>query len=200
MVIFENHFTALLHQNISILDVGGTEDFWVQMGYHHKSNMRFTLLNIANTNTHHGNFTSLVGDARKLDNLQDSSSDIVFSNSVLEHVGTFDDQILAANHIRRIGKSYFVQTPNYWFPVERHFLFVGYQYLPLSLRAFFLRRFNLGWFSKAPDKAELITTVSSIRLLTKRNMRTLFPEAEIVTERFAGLSKSIIAVKSMQVE
>lgn len=45
--------------------------------------------------------------------------DLVFSNSVIEHVGGFQDQMKAANEIRRVGKNYFIQTPNKYFLFRR---------------------------------------------------------------------------------
>ncbi|MEM2045934.1 MAG: class I SAM-dependent methyltransferase, partial [Candidatus Bathyarchaeia archaeon] len=57
----------------------------------------------------------IIGDARCMP-FKDKSFDVVFSNSVIEHVGNYDDQKMCAEEIRRVGKCYFVQTPNFYFP------------------------------------------------------------------------------------
>src|SRR4051794_7678721 len=59
-------------------------------------------------------FTCLTGDGRQM-KFPDKSFDIVFSNSVIEHVGSFEDQMRFASELRRVGKKLFIQTPNRWF-------------------------------------------------------------------------------------
>lgn len=49
-----------------------------------------------------------------------------------------------AREIRRIGKHYFVQTPNCLFPIEPHFLFPGFQWMPSFLKVILIRHYNLG--------------------------------------------------------
>jgi len=46
--------------------------------------------------------------------------DWVFSNAVIEHVGTETDQLLFLNEMLRVGKNVFFTTPNKWFPIESH--------------------------------------------------------------------------------
>jgi Methyltransferase domain len=44
----------------------------------------------------------------------------------------------------RVAKRYFVQTPNRYFPIEPHFLFSGFQFLPLPVKRWLLMLFSLG--------------------------------------------------------
>lgn len=66
------------------------------------------------------------GDATNLSQYSDKSFDIVFSNSVIEHLYTKENQISMAKEVNRVGKNYFIQTPNYWFPIEPHWVFPSF--------------------------------------------------------------------------
>jgi len=92
-----------------------------------------------------------------------------------------------------VGHRYYVQTPNRYFPIEPHFLFPFFAFMPMSLRAFLLRHVPLGWYSRIGDRAESFRIASSIRLLTSREMRALFPGSQLVRERFLALTKSFSA-------
>src|ERR1700686_2399191 len=61
------------------------------------------------------------------------SFDWVFSNAVIEHVGSAERQRQFADEIRRVAKyGYFVTTPNKRFPIELHSLLPFYQFLSES--------------------------------------------------------------------
>ena len=98
-----------------------------------------------------------------------------------------------AKEVRRVGKRYFVQTPNKYFPLEPHFLFPLFQFLPINIRVLLLQNFRLGWFSKTPDQAKAREIVESIRLLDKREFISLFPNAELYEEKTFGMTKSFVA-------
>ena len=108
---------------VHILDIGGTQNYWVQMGIKDSDEIVITILNTEIIETKFPNFTYIQGDARNLKIFKDKQFDIVFSNSVIEHLDGFDDQKSMAKEIMRTGKTYFIQTPNYYFPFEPHFLF-----------------------------------------------------------------------------
>lgn len=111
-----------LNRPVSILDVGGAESYWKTMGIDHHAQVFVTLLNLTEENVSLPNVKSIVGDARAL-HFGDRSFDVVFSNSVIEHVGSFQDQLQMAGEVQRVGIRYFIQTPNKSFPLEPHFLF-----------------------------------------------------------------------------
>lgn len=182
-----------LGRPLRILDVGGTEIFWDMMGY--SSPHLITLLNLTAQPTKGENFVSVVGDARDMPQFSDYEFDIVFSNSVIEHVGMFEDQSRMANEIRRLAPRYFVQTPSYFFPIEPHFLFPFFHWLPRQTRIWLVTRFSLGWYRKTAGVHEAATIVDGIRLLKRSEMQRLFPDAQIVAEKFLGLTKSYIALK-----
>ena len=63
--------------------------------------------------------------------LKDNSFDIVHSNATIEHVGSFENQVLFVKEMIRISKkSVFIQTPNRFYPlnfIQFYHLFIGYQ-------------------------------------------------------------------------
>lgn len=182
-----------LESHATVLDIGGTQDFWTQMLGGVKRDIRVTLLNIEHQRVTSEKFISAVGDARSMPQIADKSFDVVFSNSVIEHVGSYHNQQRMAREVMRVGKRYFVQTPNKRFPLEPHFLFPWFQYLPNSARAQIVHRFDVGWYKRIPDLDDARREVESIQLLTRREFAALFPGASIHTERFGGLAKSFVA-------
>lgn len=176
--------------HVEILDIGGTQEFWSLMLPGDPGDIRVTLLNLEHQRVSSRHFVSASGDARAMPQFADRSFDVVFSNSVIEHVGSYVEQAKMAAEIRRVGKRYFVQTPNKRFPLEPHFLFPWFQYLPAAIRAGMLQRFNVGWYQRIPDAAAARAEVDSIQLLTRRRFVSLFPGAGLHVERFAGLAKS----------
>lgn len=119
--------------------------------------------------------------------------DFCFSNSVIEHVGTRDDQLRMAREVRRVGRGYFVQTPNRYFPLEPHFLVPGWQFAPVSVRTFLLQQKDLGWVRRVKDRSLARAVVESIRLLTLEEIQVAFPDGKIYHERICFLTKSFVA-------
>lgn len=187
-----------------ILDLGGTENYW-RIGADfiaaNRDRLSITLVNPeAAPARDRGLFVSLIGDATDPALFADREFDLVHSNSVIEHVG--DDKAMQrfADNVRRLGRRYFVQTPNYWFPYEPHFRFPGFQYLPAGLRREMLRRMTLGFFRPVPDRDEAQAVIDHLRLVTARQMRMFFPDATIAFETFKGLNKSILAIRDKAAE
>jgi hypothetical protein len=185
-----------LNPPIRILDVGGTIGFWKLAPPEKLAGIHLTLLNLSQSSTDGmPNAESISGDARDLSRFQDKSFDLCFSNSVIEHVGTLFDQIAMAREIDRVAKRFFVQTPNRYFPLEPHFHVPLWQFLPLACRSAMHRRFKLGWMEAQPDPLRARASVEQVRLLSRTDMQRLFPDARIVEERFAFMTKSLFAIK-----
>jgi len=176
----------------SILDVGGTANFWQRMGVVEQDNIRITLLNLDPTPLPSRQFRAVVGDATNMREFKDGAFDVVFSNSVIEHVGDFDQQRRMADEVRRVGRRYFLQTPNYFFPLEPHFLFPGFQWLPRDARVGLIRRFNLGWVKRITDRVEAEARIDHTRLLRRSELQALFPDANWYEEKIMGLTKSFV--------
>jgi hypothetical protein len=190
-------FLSLLNEcerPLHILDVGGTPEFWQLMGLSYLNQVRITLLNLQTQPASGPIFDSVAGDARDLSRYPDRSFDVVFSNSVIEHLGpALSDQQKMASEIQRVARRYFVQTPNRYFLLEPHFLVPGFQFFPVSLRTWMVSSFDVGWYKRIPDRAAARREVESVSLLSKEQLRTLFPDASIYNERFLGFSKSFVA-------
>ena len=186
MAAFQRTFP--LTQQTRILDVGGTRLNWSLIAVR----PRITLLNLPSSGE-----ATVVGDGRYLP-FRDRSFDIVFSNSVIEHISTVEDQRRFADEVRRTGQAYWVQTPDRRFPVEPHLLTPFLHWLPKSARASVARRFTFWSLIERPsqDRWEFYIRHCSeeVRLLGARELQSMFPEAQIIRERFLGLSKSLIAV------
>ena len=134
------------------------------------------------------------GDGRRLP-FADQGVEVVYSNSVIEHLTDVPRQQAFAREVARVGRRYYVQTPNRWFPIEPHFLTPFVQFLPMPWRKRLARNFTLwGWLVR-PTPAEAVGMVGHIRLLDERELRRLFPGARIERERFLGLTKSLIAIQ-----
>lgn len=129
----------------------------------------------------------------------DDSFDLVFCNSVIEHVTARENlpetewqrashrrQVAFAAEIRRIGRTYFVQTPDRTFPFETHSL------LPLA---------NLLSHQQTNRLLSIVSRVwpspadADWRLLDAADMRALFPDGQVHVERFFGVPKSVIAYR-----
>lgn len=181
-----------LEPPIRILDVGGTGTFWETLGLADLPGIQVTTLNLVLDPCSHPNVKGVVGDARDMSRFPDKSFDVVFSNSLIEHVGGIEDQRKVAQEIVRVGRAYFVQTPNRNFPVEPHFMFPFFQHLPVSTRVFLVTRLGLGW-ERITDPDVARAEVESIRLLDRKTLESLFPGAQIWCEKFCGLTKSMVA-------
>jgi ubiquinone/menaquinone biosynthesis C-methylase UbiE len=111
-----------LPKPVKILDVGGTQSFWELMGFTSPAEASITILNNENISITLPNFKFVQGNAADMRMFRDSEFDVVFSNSVIEHLGNIENQRKMAREIIRTGKKYFVQTPNYYFPSSNSFL------------------------------------------------------------------------------
>ena len=179
-----------------ILDVGGWVNYWQYLEpLWRERSIHITMVNLVKAPVPDDRFSSLIGDARNLSELDDSSFDLVHSNSVIEHVGLWQDQCKMAREIRRLGPRYFVQTPNYWFPFEPHLRTPFIHWLPEPWRVALVRNRACGYFPRARSYDEARNILDDARLLDAEAMTTLFPEAVIERERFAGFTKSLIAIR-----
>jgi len=182
-----------------ILDLGGTETYWLigeEFVQANRDRLRFTIVNTEDQEVDQRRlFSFLKGSATDPRLFAGRQFDLVHSNSVIEHVGVWRDMEMFAANTRRLAPRYYVQTPNYWFAYEPHFRTPAFQYLPERLRVALIMRHALGFFPKIEDRAEAEDIIYHHRLLSTRQMKLLFPDAKVSHEKVVRLNKSIIAIR-----
>lgn len=176
--------------DMTVLDLGGEPRFWSSVG------VRPARVVAVNTwdppavvdwvEMRRGDATNLPDDLR-------SGFDLVFSNSVIEHVGGHEPRTRMAAAVREAGTHYWVQTPNRWFLLEPHFMLPGIQFLPAGLANQYRRLSPTRPWKHRNDTS--LDGVLSIELLTARELEHYFPDARIIRERVGGLTKSLIATR-----
>jgi hypothetical protein len=177
-----------------LLDVGGTPSFWQE----YTADNPITLLNQSAigwpAEAAARRFTTVIGDGCALP-FADASFDVVLSNSVIEHVGTWERQQAFAGETRRVGRRLWIQTPAREFFIEPHLVAPFIHWLPRKAQRRLIRNFTLrGWMDR-PTVQQVEEFLAEVRLLTFDEMRTLFPDCTILRERFLGMTKSYIAVR-----
>lgn len=171
---------------LRIVDLGGTPGLWQLI----PERLHITIVNLPGARgmkvaSHHA-LTFVEGDACSLPQFADHSFDLVFSNSVIEHVGDDARQAAFAREVRRLGASYWVQTPSPWFPIEAHTGMPLWWFYPAPLRERFLQR----WHKTLPSWSD---SMAATRVLTRKRVRQLFPDAKLYVEQLAGVPKSYAA-------
>ena len=188
--MFFSRFSGL--EKIEILDVGGTSYFWKNSSLLSHPGLRITLLNLYPVETSHPAIHAVQGDATDMREFENGSFDLVFSNSVIEHLYTLELQQKMASEILRVGKSYFIQTPNVYFPIEAHYALPFAQFYPKAFLHFMLTQTKFSRMRKW-SSAEASQYIAEIRLLNAQEMKALFPGASLLKEKVLGLTKSITA-------
>jgi SAM-dependent methyltransferase len=128
----------------------------------------------------------VVADGRALP-FEDGVFDVGFSNAVVEHVGSRDQQAAFVRELLRTCRRVFVATPNARFPIDPHTLLPFIHWLGPSLRYPLLRLFRQGRWARE----EMLNPLSAEALLS------LFPEdakVRLVRQRLVGLTTVLIAV------
>ena len=178
-----------MQKPVSVLDVGGKINFWVNRGMAGNTNFEITLINIEKEKSLYSNIKTKMCDATDLSPFNDKSFDIVHSNSVIEHLYNFENQKKMASEIVRVGRKYIVQTPNKYFFIEPHYLLPFFDIIPEKLKYLILTKTKLSRLKKW-DKKFASQYIKEIRLMSLREMKELFPNSKIYFEKFIGMNKS----------
>ncbi len=114
----------------------------------------------------------------------DQSFDIVFSNAVIEHIIGPGQQERFAREIMRVGKSWFVTTPNYWFLFESHYHLPFIHFLPREMQR---------WYNRLLGSAIAKGTIQDLALLSARGLQRLFPSSRVVKMRVTFWPETLVA-------
>lgn len=187
------HLFPEVANGASVLDVGGTSGWWRE---DFPKNINVSIVNIDDDHREdvvsHG-FKFHRTDGRRLP-FRNKQFDLTFSNSVIEHVGDFEDQQRFAREAIRCGKKMYLQTPNKWFPVEPHLMTAFIQWLPYRVARRLLRYCSLWGIMAKPSQQQIDEFLKTTRLLSRKEIRQIFPSAEIREEKVLGLTKSFIVI------
>ncbi|MBV9989207.1 MAG: methyltransferase domain-containing protein [Chitinophagaceae bacterium] len=179
-----------------ILDIGGDIRYWKHIGWKN-SDCHIYLLNLFENKIDEadvGNFHAVVGNAVNLP-FGPGEFDLVYSNSVIEHVGSYENQEKFAAEVKRVCDRYIIQTPSQWFPMEPHSMIPLFQFIPHKIRALLIMAFNINYFPKAKTYKEAVAVSRTTMMFTLKRFRKLFPDAEIYVEKLFGIPKSYTAIK-----
>lgn len=189
-------------ETVSILDAGGRPDYWLLLPTNLRPRVRIIALNYSTELTSYDvsqserlRVENVAGDACDMPQYADGAFDIAHSNSVIEHVGGYRRMARFAAEMRRVGRAYYIQTPNFWFPVDPHTAFPFAHWLPEPLRVNLSSMVKTG-LAPRTDLAGAMGRLDDTRMISRTMFRAFFPDAEHHSERFFLLTKSLIAVRS----
>ncbi|UXA07475.1 class I SAM-dependent methyltransferase [Mycobacterium sp. SMC-2] len=176
-----------------VLDLGGTPEAWRLAPVRPKS---VTTVNLLPPESVGEGIVTVRGDACDLPGaVARDHFDLVYSNSLIEHVGGHARRQRLADNVHSLADRHWVQTPYRYFPIEPHWLFPGMQWLPYEARVQISMRWHRGYI-RTYSREEAQEQVDEIDLIGISQMRRYFPSSVIWYERFAGLIKSLIAIRA----
>lgn len=186
-------------QHTTILDVGaevnprGNSNQQLIDSYSWKdriSAVNLSEAHISNIKTFYPEIDARVADACALP-WPDKHFDVVWSNAVIEHVGDFQKQRQMAAEIMRVGKAWFVTTPNRWYPFEFHIRLPFVTWLPGKT---YLRIARLIQYSHVRKRYVFGVKRDGLRLMTARELRECFPGSKIIKHGVTFMAETLIAV------
>ena len=181
--------------SMSVIDLGGTVETWL------RAPVRPGAVHVVNLEAPPAEVPDWIradrADACDLpEHIAGSRYDLVFSNSVIEHVGGHAQRMRFAAAVHRLAPKHWVQTPYRYFPIEPHWLFPGFQFLPLVVRGEISHRWPL-MHTPSASRSEGITAAMEVELLSRTELGYYFPDSVLRQEKAMGLVKSLIAVKTI---
>lgn len=187
---FKRRFPGLA--DMRVLDLGGTTVSWSVLGLRPAS---VTIVNLDHDGKAPCEPWMKMVDADACEG-GFGQYDLVFSNSLMEHLGGHARRQQFANVVRESAPAWWIQTPYRYFPIEPHWVFPGMQFLPFRMRVMICQHWSMLDMPACKDANEAADLVASTELISATEMRTYFPTSEIWFERIAGIPKSLVAISA----
>jgi SAM-dependent methyltransferase len=120
---------------------------------------------------------------------EDDAFDVGFSNAVIEHVGSREEQAFFLRELVRVSRRSFLATPNRWFPFELHTRLPLIHWLPAPVFRALLRRLGFEFYAREEN----------LNLLTGAELRGLLPPGSYASvtlrhNRFWGFASNLMLV------
>jgi hypothetical protein len=190
--LFERRFPDIA--DLDVVDLGGTVEFWQRVPTRPR---HVVVVNLSSEKQGPPPewMTVVYGDAcDPPTEVREANIDLVYSNSVIEHVGGHARRQQFAHVVTDLAKRHWIQTPYRYFPIEPHWLFPGFQFLPAAARQEVAYRWPLV-HTRPRDRDDALATALDVELLSKTELQMYFRSSEIIEEKFGPLTKSLIAVE-----
>ena len=116
----------------------------------------------------------------------DRQFDVAFSSAVLEHVGEGDAQRAFIAEMCRVSNSFYLTTPNRWFPIEVHTFLPLLHWMPRSAHRRVLRMLGKPFWSEPKN----------LHLVSAAELVAMFPAGTTVRierQRTFGFTSNLIA-------
>ena len=194
-----------LGKPVRLLDIGGTFAFWERMGLRQEHQLSVSLLNNHHIDKSQIDYSpcydyidNVYGDANELTRTDFANYDVVFSNSMLEHLDSKTSQERLTAEILASGKPFFIQVPNKYSLIDPHFphpfvpFFAAY---PKTLQTRLLTIGAFGGGEKYRSLEQARERFKYYNPISRGQIRKLLPPAHIITERHLGIPMSIIAMR-----
>lgn len=182
-----------IKENFKILDVGTSntlndyDNFFLNY-YPYKNNITcLSNQNLTLVKKKYPEINVIVGDGRRI-NLSSKAFEVVFSNAVLEHVGSNNNQFKFISECLRVSKKYvFIITPYRYFPIELHTKIPFLHFLPKKIFRRILNIFGENFLSKE-ENLNLLTGNDISKMCKKLNLKKF----KINYSYFLGFRSNII--------
>ena len=119
---------------------------------------------------------------------RDKEFDVCWSNAVIEHVGSYNEQLQFLKEVLRVSKAAFITTPNKYFPFELHTRIPILHWLPKPMFDKILNVVGKKW--AAGDYMYLLSIADMKKLLEKADIS----QYKIIRNKLLGFTMDFVVV------
>ncbi len=126
----------------------------------------------------------------KSSELKKNFVDIVFSSATIEHVGSFENQLLFLKEAIRIAKkTVFITTPNRFYPIDFHTKIPVIHWLPKNIHRLILKTLGLHFYANE-ENLNLLDKKNIIKLIQKLKIK----KYKIIRHKFLFMTSNYIII------